>query len=244
MEDGPGDGFTILSAKSLFLGQKVNERKLREEPAFSIWRCGTRYHGTSMIKKTNLSQTRSYNYNHYFIMATFQLFILSFPVEMSWVLFDFIYKTPDWGTAAASPPTQLPCWFKQLTWAKSSDAFVTLQLSLTESEISKIGSIKVEAIINPTNAEMDLKDGVGKAQTPRDVLTSWIPPGSPLHRLAPFRRRAGKSWRQRIPGGSEGAEESTGPPGGGIRYWRSRKNCRPLSSWHLLRKYRTSEAFY
>lgn len=36
------------------------------------------------------------------------------------------------------------------------------QLSLTESEISKIGSIKVEGIINPTNAEMDLKDGVGK----------------------------------------------------------------------------------
>lgn len=57
---------------------------------------------------------------------------------------------------------------------------MTLQLSLTESEISKIGSIKVEAIINPTNAEMDLKDGVGKAQTPRDVLTSWIPPGSPF----------------------------------------------------------------
>lgn len=38
------------------------------------------------------------------------------------------------------------------------------QLSLTESEISKIGSIKVEGIINPTNAEMDLKDGVGKEQ--------------------------------------------------------------------------------
>lgn len=36
------------------------------------------------------------------------------------------------------------------------------QLSLTESEISKIGTIKVEGIINPTNAEMDLKDGVGE----------------------------------------------------------------------------------
>lgn len=36
------------------------------------------------------------------------------------------------------------------------------QLSLTESEVSKIGAIKVEAIINPTNADMDLKDGVGE----------------------------------------------------------------------------------
>lgn len=40
--------------------------------------------------------------------------------------------------------------------------FVNSQLSLTESEISKIGTIKVEGIINPTNAEMDLKDGVGE----------------------------------------------------------------------------------
>ncbi|XP_056155199.1 core histone macro-H2A.2-like [Lampris incognitus] len=37
------------------------------------------------------------------------------------------------------------------------------KLSLTESEISKIGTIKVEGIINPTNAEMDLKEGVGNA---------------------------------------------------------------------------------
>lgn len=36
------------------------------------------------------------------------------------------------------------------------------QLSLTESDVSKIGAIKVEAIINPTNADMDLKDGVGE----------------------------------------------------------------------------------
>lgn len=28
--------------------------------------------------------------------------------------------------------------------------------------MSKIGTIKVEAIINPTNAELDLKDGVGE----------------------------------------------------------------------------------
>lgn len=36
------------------------------------------------------------------------------------------------------------------------------QLSLAESDISKIGTIKVEGIINPTNAEIDLKDGIGK----------------------------------------------------------------------------------
>lgn len=42
------------------------------------------------------------------------------------------------------------------------DDLVNLQLSLTESEMSKIGTIKVEAIINPTNAELDLKDGVGE----------------------------------------------------------------------------------
>lgn len=36
------------------------------------------------------------------------------------------------------------------------------QLSLAESDIGKIGTIKVEGIINPTNAEIDLKDAVGK----------------------------------------------------------------------------------
>ncbi|XP_024916522.1 core histone macro-H2A.2 isoform X2 [Cynoglossus semilaevis] len=41
--------------------------------------------------------------------------------------------------------------------------FLGQKLSLTESEASKIGTIKVEAIINPTNAEMDLKDGLGNA---------------------------------------------------------------------------------
>lgn len=37
------------------------------------------------------------------------------------------------------------------------------KLSLTESEISKIGSIQVEGIVNPTNADIDLKDAVGNA---------------------------------------------------------------------------------
>lgn len=51
---------------------------------------------------------------------------------------------------------------EQLCFDPSS---VNPQLSLTESEISKIGTIKVEGIINPTNAEMDLKDGVGEKDT-------------------------------------------------------------------------------
>ncbi|KAI5108101.1 H2A histone family, member Y-like, partial [Silurus meridionalis] len=38
--------------------------------------------------------------------------------------------------------------------------FLGQKLSLAESDISKIGTIKVEGIINPTNAEIDLKDGI------------------------------------------------------------------------------------
>lgn len=86
VEDGPGDGFTILSAKSLFLGQKV-----------------------SRVKS---------------------------PAESQRVVL--------------------------LLKAVCHSVFVNPQLSLTESEMSKIGTIKVEGIINPTNAELDLKDGVGK----------------------------------------------------------------------------------
>ncbi|XP_029305516.1 core histone macro-H2A.2 isoform X2 [Cottoperca gobio] len=49
------------------------------------------------------------------------------------------------------------------TILSAKSLFLGQKLSLTESEISKIGTIKVEGIINPTNAEMDLKDGVGTA---------------------------------------------------------------------------------
>ncbi|XP_032868463.1 core histone macro-H2A.2-like isoform X2 [Amblyraja radiata] len=38
--------------------------------------------------------------------------------------------------------------------------FLGQKLSLTQSEVSKIGSVKVECIINPTNAEIDLKEDV------------------------------------------------------------------------------------
>ncbi|KAM9364360.1 core histone macro-H2A.2 isoform 1-T1 [Pholidichthys leucotaenia] len=48
------------------------------------------------------------------------------------------------------------------TILSAKSLFLGQKLSLTESELSKIGLIKVEGIINPTNAEMDLKDGVGK----------------------------------------------------------------------------------
>ncbi|KAM9364361.1 core histone macro-H2A.2 isoform 2-T2 [Pholidichthys leucotaenia] len=49
------------------------------------------------------------------------------------------------------------------TILSAKSLFLGQKLSLTESELSKIGLIKVEGIINPTNAEMDLKDGVGNA---------------------------------------------------------------------------------
>ncbi|XP_076831317.1 core histone macro-H2A.2 [Brachyhypopomus gauderio] len=49
------------------------------------------------------------------------------------------------------------------TILSAKSLFLGQKLSLTESEIGKIGNIKVEGIINPTNAEIDLKDGVGNA---------------------------------------------------------------------------------
>ncbi|XP_066535421.1 core histone macro-H2A.2 [Hoplias malabaricus] len=49
------------------------------------------------------------------------------------------------------------------TILSAKSLFLGQKLSLTESELSKIGSIKVEGIINPTNADIDLKDGVGNA---------------------------------------------------------------------------------
>ncbi|KAJ8359621.1 hypothetical protein SKAU_G00161460 [Synaphobranchus kaupii] len=49
------------------------------------------------------------------------------------------------------------------TILSAKSLFLGQKLSLTESEISKIGSIQVEGIINPTNAEIDLKEGVGNA---------------------------------------------------------------------------------
>lgn len=49
------------------------------------------------------------------------------------------------------------------TVLSAKSLFLGQKLSLTESELGKIGTIKVEAIINPTNAELDLVDGVGSA---------------------------------------------------------------------------------
>ncbi|XP_062374884.1 core histone macro-H2A.2 [Sardina pilchardus] len=49
------------------------------------------------------------------------------------------------------------------TILSAKSLFLGQKVSLTESEIGKIGTIKVEGIINPTNAEMDLKDGFGTA---------------------------------------------------------------------------------
>lgn len=39
VEDGPGDGFTILSAKSLFLGQKVSRVKTPAESHSTLCYC-------------------------------------------------------------------------------------------------------------------------------------------------------------------------------------------------------------
>lgn len=36
------------------------------------------------------------------------------------------------------------------------------QLSLTQSDISHIGSMRVEGIVHPTTAEIDLKEDIGK----------------------------------------------------------------------------------
>uniref|UniRef100_A0A3Q2Z4M6 MacroH2A.2 histone n=2 Tax=Hippocampus comes TaxID=109280 RepID=A0A3Q2Z4M6_HIPCM len=49
------------------------------------------------------------------------------------------------------------------TILSAKSLFLGQKLSLTVTEIGKIGTIKVDAIINPTNAEMDLRDGVGNA---------------------------------------------------------------------------------
>lgn len=37
-----------------------------------------------------------------------------------------------------------------------------MQLSLTQSDISHIGSMRVEGIVHPTTAEIDLKEDIGK----------------------------------------------------------------------------------
>uniref|UniRef100_UPI00398F3871 core histone macro-H2A.2 isoform X2 n=1 Tax=Pristiophorus japonicus TaxID=55135 RepID=UPI00398F3871 len=49
------------------------------------------------------------------------------------------------------------------TILSTKSLFLGQKLSLTQSEISNIGSVKVEGIINPTNAEIDLKEDVGNA---------------------------------------------------------------------------------
>lgn len=53
-----------------------------------------------------------------------------------------------------------------------------LQLSLTQSDISHIGSMKVEGIVHPTTAEIDLKEEIGEAVLRADKavlkLAFWI----------------------------------------------------------------------
>ncbi|XP_072347510.1 core histone macro-H2A.2 isoform X1 [Scyliorhinus torazame] len=49
------------------------------------------------------------------------------------------------------------------TILSTKSLFLGQKLSLTQSDIGNIGSVKVECIINPTNAEIDLKEDVGNA---------------------------------------------------------------------------------
>jgi histone H2A len=44
--------------------------------------------------------------------------------------------------------------------------FFLMQLSLTQSDISHIGSMRVEGIVHPTTAEIDLKEDIGKVLRP------------------------------------------------------------------------------
>lgn len=59
-----------------------------------------------------------------------------------------------------------------------STLILILQLSLTQSDISHIGSMKVEGIVHPTTAEIDLKEEIGEAVLHADKallkFTFWI----------------------------------------------------------------------
>lgn len=87
-------------------------------------------------------------------------------LNTSWNNLSFVIQTNLW--ALQGVPRY---FFYKITriliyWVINAKAICHLfQLSLAESDISKIGAIKVEGIINPTNAEIDLKDGIGKQTT-------------------------------------------------------------------------------
>uniref|UniRef100_A0A3B3ZY06 Macro domain-containing protein n=1 Tax=Periophthalmus magnuspinnatus TaxID=409849 RepID=A0A3B3ZY06_9GOBI len=74
-------------------------------------------------------------------------------------------KTPKTRRAKASDPnsTQDDELGEGFTILSAKTLFLGQKLSLTESDLGKLGSVKVEAIINPTNADLDLKDPVGSA---------------------------------------------------------------------------------
>lgn len=56
---------------------------------------------------------------------------------------------------------QLLCDFPTVLLLFPTSCF-SLQLNLIHSEISNLAGFEVEAIINPTNADIDLKDDLGK----------------------------------------------------------------------------------
>lgn len=49
------------------------------------------------------------------------------------------------------------------TVLSAKSLFLGQKLSLTQSDLGKLGSIKAEAIVNPTTADLDLKESVGSA---------------------------------------------------------------------------------
>lgn len=56
---------------------------------------------------------------------------------------------------------QLLCDFPTVLLLFPTSCF-SFQLNLIHSEISNLAGFEVEAIINPTNADIDLKDDLGK----------------------------------------------------------------------------------
>ncbi|MGH0143240.1 UNVERIFIED_CONTAM: hypothetical protein FKN15_078373 [Acipenser sinensis] len=78
------------------------------------------------------------------------------------------------GTSGATAVGSLrdvdPNQYREATIAGSP---VAAPLSLTQSEIHNIGSIKVEGIINPTNADIDLKEDVGECDLHRTSFETF-----------------------------------------------------------------------
>ncbi|KAK7901671.1 hypothetical protein WMY93_018440 [Mugilogobius chulae] len=72
-------------------------------------------------------------------------------------------KNPDSEKESEPNSTQDDELGEGFTILSAKTLFLGQKLSLTESELGKLGAVKVEAVVNPTNADLDLKDSVGNA---------------------------------------------------------------------------------